>query len=170
MPQLDIMTPKGKKVVDEQHKAVAIFHANFPNLEFRHTSKTEASRVAGRVYIRESGKLKGLVILRCRSNTTVESFKTRWHNELIVTSKKIDVATGMCKREAAALMVFAYFTHEKVLAVRTAYDPSRPDPWLEPKVKSPERRETQATVNGGRDKKPNSMVPMHKAKWVTMPK
>jgi hypothetical protein len=170
MPPLDITTPRGQSVVEDQKRAVAIFEANFPGLRFEHTSKTQAEPVAGRVYSRKSGKLKGLVILRCRYNCDRDFFEGKWRSEWLVTHAKIEVAKKLCHRERATLMGFLYIKRDDVLAVRTMYDPSLPDPWIEPKVKPPKIRETQATVNGGRDEKLNSMVPMHKAKrWLTMP-
>ena len=163
---LDINTPKGRATLVEEGRAVELFGWRFPNLRFVHTNKERAAKIDGLLVQRY---VRYLVLISCRRDCTVETFRTTWNWEWLLTEAKLKDGARLSVDHMASLVGWLYVVDEDVLLVQRLYDPA----WGEVGerfVKHEVRvTETRRSVNGGRAVRPNAFIKMDRAVVIRRP-
>ena len=141
---LDINTPMGQKTLEEERKAVELFHSRHPDFAYIHTPKEKPAKLDA-VLLRNGTELFGTVLMSCRRNCTIETFETTWERKWLITRRKLYMAAWISKHNAIPLYAFVYIVGEDALIIKRLYEPEKG--FIVP-IES-RYSLTQKTVNGG---------------------
>jgi hypothetical protein len=156
---LDILTPKGQETVAQLERAVSLWHGHRTNRMYVATPADEPASVDA-VLADAEGVVRAVVETKCRSNISLEGFRTTFKNEWLVTMDKLTRACRVSEMLCVPLVGFLYLVDEDVLLVQKLTDskgqfcvPFRCDNTV-----------TQKTVNGGEIVRANAYIDMSKCR------
>lgn len=159
MTRLDIDTPKGQRTLQQENRAVEIFHQNFPEYTYVATPKDKPASVDA--VIQHGNNIVAVVETKCR-NTKLATFQNEFGNEWLVTADKIERCRQIALDFNVRLCGFLYLVPDDVLLTITIYN--------EHGLLVPAMRlvatETQATCNGGKVVRNNAFISMASAKEI----
>jgi hypothetical protein len=153
---LDIDTARGQVTLQQERRAVAIFHHHFPGHHFYPTPKFRPAVIDG--VIVHDDRLYAIAEMKCRTMSLAE-FETRFRSEWLVTYEKIEIAHRLADGLCVQFWGMLYLIPDDVLLCKALY---RSDiGWLA--RFSVCKTDTQATVNGGRASRDNAFIDMSEA-------
>lgn len=139
---MDVLTEKGQRTVQQEARAVEIWHSHYPNLRYVHTPKDLPAK-ADAVIVKDD-QIEAVVETKCR-NFSLSKLASWYDNEFLVTARKIDECIFIAKELCVPLVLFVYLVPSDVLMVIKITDASG-------EMVCHARKDlirVQATVNGG---------------------
>jgi len=153
---LDILTPRGQKSLSDERDVKRWFEATF-NLKYVETPKHRTAFVDA-VIVKDG--VVAVVETKCRYNTSLDDFKTKFNNEWLVTWEKLNSGIRISKDLAVPFYGILYLVESGIVMTARVSDNIG-------NVVAPIRLETtitQATINGGSANRTNAFVNMESAK------
>jgi len=151
---MDILTEKGKISVEDEKRAVEIFHSNYPEFEYIGTPKDKPAIIDG-VLVKDNS-IYAVVETKCRYNFDLETFFTRFDGKWLVTYEKMEKSRKISQYLGVSLVGFLYVKQSDLLLVSTISDQNG---LYQSKVII-EATETQKTINGGKIVRNNAYIDM----------
>jgi len=158
--ELDILTPKGQKSLSDERDVKRWFESTF-NLKYVETPKHRAAFVDA-VIIKD--EVVAVVETKCRYNTSLDDFKTKFSNEWLVTWEKLNSGIRISKDLAVPFYGILYLVESGIVMTIVVSDSLG-------NVVAPIRLETtvtQATINGGSANRTNAFINMKTAKTYSI--
>lgn len=159
---LDILTEKGQRSVAQVGEAVRIWNAHFPAIQYVRTN--EASPADIDAIMVKTGVVEAIVETKCRDNLTLDTFRSTFRSEWLVTYDKIERGVVAAKAMAVPFVGFLYLVTEKALLFQTIWRP-KTGYCIPFRV---HKTETQATTNGGLALRDNAYLDMSTARVLRM--
>lgn len=153
---LDILTPKGQESLSDERDIKGWFEATF-KLTYVETPKHRAAFVDA-VIVKD--EVVAVVETKCRYNTSLDDFKTKFKNEWLITWEKLNSGIRISKDLAVPFYAILYLVESGIVMTIRVSDSIG-------NVVAPIRLETtvtQATINGGSANRTNAFVNMESAK------
>lgn len=152
---LDINTPKGQETLQQERRAIAIWHSHFPHLVYNETPKEEPALIDG--VLTHNGFCRGVVETKCR-DMDLATFTNTHDEQWLVTHGKLIEAKNVASSLCVPLLGFLYLVPTDMLLWAKLWDPLHG--WV--RSFSVQKTETQATVNGGKALRDNAFINMRK--------
>lgn len=158
---LDILTKKGQVTLEQERRAIEIWHSHFPNLIYMNTPKNMPAVVDAVLF--DGSECCAVVETKCRTMswaTFTTSYDTKW----LVTFEKILKAQEAAEALQVPLLGFLYLVEDDLLLCARIWTPKKG--WGVPFCV--EKTKTQTTVNGGSIWRDNAYIDMAKANRLEM--
>jgi hypothetical protein len=150
---LDILTEKGQATVQQEQRAIEIWHSHYPNIVYNETPKNKPCSVDA--ILTKDGKCSAVVETKCRTMTHTK-FNEVFGHDWLVTLEKVLSAKKIAEELHIPLLGFLYLVNDDMLLWKKIWDPELG--WCAPfRV---EKTETKATVNGGTAIRDNAYINM----------
>ena len=118
MKNLDCHTAKGRKFIDAQYDTTDILKRLYPSLIFVHSTNDSQAEDC---YIYHNKKLSGVAEIKCRPYINrrdkvpykLETIKSRYNNEYLITKTKIDNLRAISLKKLIPSFIFLNLPSEK---------------------------------------------------------
>ena len=157
---LDIQTRRGEESVAQERRAIEIFTQHHRDIHYVETPKDEPAFVDA-ILARD---MRMIGVVEQKSRDMPLDTLASWGWEWLVTKKKVTDGRQISMGLRVPFVGFLYLVTDDLLLVRRLFNA---DGSVACRMRS-ERRETQATINGGVANRENAMIDMSEATWYTM--
>ena len=158
---LDIATPKGRITVEQEQCAIAIWHSNYPQVQYIETPKDKPAAIDA--IMTHNGRCTGVVETKCRELSFAQ-FDNLFDQTWLVTLDKIMTAKSVAEGLQVPLLGFLYLVPDYTLLWRKLWCPE--NGWVTPFTVK--KTETRATVNGGKALRDNAFIDMRNCDQLRM--
>ena len=155
---MDIQTPKGQKTLEDEHWAAQIWSNAHPDYSYIETPKNQPSAVDA--IIEKNNVIRAVVEVKCRYDMTLNQLLTEREGMWLVTLEKILKGKTLSEFLCVPFLGFLYLVQDRTLLVTKLTD-NRGNFIADMRITE---RMTQATVNGGTNRRTIALIDLKDAK------
>jgi len=156
---MDILSARGQDSLMHE-RIVSMWIENKWDCRYIETPKDSPALIDAIITDSKAGFMKAVVETKCRYNTTLPQFQTKFNNQWLVTWDKVQNAMKIATSLGVNCIGLLYLVEDKTLMVQKLCD-AQGNLMAEMLIKN---TTTQATINGGSIARNNAYISMDGAK------